>query len=99
MGAMAVVETQVDEAVKSQVQQVLDREGLTLSGAFHFFLERTAHENGIPSEVFRPNTETIAAMEAAREETSLPSNPSSKCSTKLQPKRPKKISPTDARAS
>jgi DNA-damage-inducible protein J len=66
MGAMAVVETQVDEAVKSQVQQVLDREGLTLSGAFHFFLERTAHENGIPSEVFRPNTETIAAMEAAR---------------------------------
>jgi DNA-damage-inducible protein J len=66
MGAMAVVETQVDEGVKSQVEQILDREGLTLSDAFHFFLERTAHENGIPSEVFRPNAETIAAMEAAR---------------------------------
>jgi addiction module RelB/DinJ family antitoxin len=66
MGAMAVVETQVDEVVKSRVQQVLDREGLTLSDAFHFFLERTAHENGIPSEVFRPNSETVASMEAAR---------------------------------
>jgi DNA-damage-inducible protein J len=67
MGAMAVVQTQVDEVVKSQVQEVLDREGLTLSDAFHFFLERTAHENGIPSEVFRPNAETVAAMEAARQ--------------------------------
>jgi DNA-damage-inducible protein J len=66
MGAMAVVETQVDEVVKSQVQEVLDREGMTLSDAFHFFLERTAQENGIPSEVFRPNAETVAAMEAAR---------------------------------
>jgi DNA-damage-inducible protein J len=66
MSTMAIVETQVDETVKSQVQKVLDREGLTMSDAFHFFLERTAHEDGIPSEVFRPNAETVAAMEAAR---------------------------------
>jgi DNA-damage-inducible protein J len=66
MGAMAVVQTQVDETVQSQVQKVLAREGMTLSDAFHFFLERTAQEDGIPSEVFRPNMETIAAMEAAR---------------------------------
>jgi DNA-damage-inducible protein J len=66
MGTLAVVQTQVDETVKAEVEEVLKREGLTLSEAFRYFLERTAQEKGIPSEMFRPNAETIEALEAAR---------------------------------
>ena len=66
MATTAVVQAQVDESVKAQVEDVLQREGLTLSQAFRVFLECTAQQQAIPTEIFRPSPETIEAIEAAR---------------------------------
>ena len=66
MATMAVVQAQVDETVKAQVEDVLQREGLTLSQAFRVFLECTAQQRAIPTEIFHPHAETLAAIEAAR---------------------------------
>ena len=63
---MPLVQAQVADDVRSGVEKVLSDQGLTLTEAFQFFLERTAQEQAIPTEVFRPNAETLMAIEAAR---------------------------------
>jgi DNA-damage-inducible protein J len=63
---MTLVQAQVEDAVRSEVEKVLSHEGMSLTEAFRVFLERTAQEGAIPTEVFRPNAETVAAMEAVR---------------------------------
>ncbi len=66
MAATALVQVEVAQTVKDEVERFLEHEGMTLSDAFRIFLERTAQEQAIPTEVFRPNAETIEAMEEAR---------------------------------
>lgn len=66
MAATALVQVEVAQTVKDEVERFLEHEGMTLSDAFRIFLERTAQEQAIPTEVFRPNAETIEAMQEAR---------------------------------
>ena len=40
--------------------------GLTVSDAVRLLLTRVAHDKALPFEPFRPNADTIAAMEEAR---------------------------------
>ncbi len=66
MAATALVQVEVAQTIKDEVERFLAHEGITLSEAFRIFLERTAQEQAIPTEVFRPNAETIEAMQQAR---------------------------------
>lgn len=63
---MTLVQAQVEDDVRSGVEKVLSEQGITLTQAFQIFLERTAQQQAIPTEVFRPNPETIQAIEAGR---------------------------------
>ena len=66
MAANALVQTRINSAVKAEASAVLATMGLTVSDAVRLLLTRVAHDKALPFEPFRPNAETIAAMEEAR---------------------------------
>lgn len=66
MPANALVQTRIDAAIKKQAAAVLAEAGLTVSDAVRMMLTRVAREGDVPYDLFRPNAETIAAMEEAR---------------------------------
>ncbi len=66
MAANALVQTRINGAVKDEAAAVLATMGLTLSDAVRIMLTRVARDKALPFEPFRPNAETIAAMEEAR---------------------------------
>lgn len=66
MAANALVTTRINESVKQEAAQVLASMGLTLSDAVRLLLTKVAKEKALPFEVWQPNAETVAAMQAAR---------------------------------
>lgn len=66
MAANALVQTRIDKAIKEQAAAALALAGLTVSDAVRLMLTRVAREGALPFEPFRPNAETIEAMEEAR---------------------------------
>lgn len=66
MTANALVQTRINGAVKEEAAAVLATMGLTVSDAVRLMLIRVARDKALPFEPFRPNAETIAAMEEAR---------------------------------
>ena len=66
MPANALVQTRINRIVKEEAATVLATMGLTVSDAVRILLTRVAHDKVLPFEPFRPNAETIAAMEEAR---------------------------------
>lgn len=66
MAANALVQTRINGAVKAEASAVLATMGLTVSDAVRLLLIRVARDKALPFEPFRPNAETIAAMEEAR---------------------------------
>lgn len=62
-----VVRARIDERTKRQAAAALKNIGLTLSDAFRLLLVRVAAEKALPFEPLNPNSETIAAMKAARQ--------------------------------
>ena len=66
MAANALVQTRINSTVKAEASAVLATKGLTVSDAVRLLLTRVAHDKALPFEPFRPNAETIAAMEEAR---------------------------------
>ena len=66
MPANALVQTRINGAVKAEAAAVLAAMGLTVSDAVRLLLIRVAQDKALPFEPFRPNAETIAAMEEAR---------------------------------
>jgi DNA-damage-inducible protein J len=66
MAANALVQTRINGTVKAEASAVLATMGLTVSDAVRLMLTRVAHDKALPFEPFRPNAETIAAMEEAR---------------------------------
>ena len=66
MPANALVQTRINRTVKDEAATVLATMGLTVSDAVRILLTRVAHDKVLPFEPFRPNAETIAAMEEAR---------------------------------
>ena len=66
MPANALVQTRINSTVKEEAAAVLAAMGLTVSDAVRLLLIRVAQDKALPFEPFRPNAETIAAMEEAR---------------------------------
>jgi len=66
MLATAMVETQIDERVKREAEEIYASAGLTISEVFRLMLIRTVAEHALPFDPLIPNAETIEAMEAAR---------------------------------
>jgi DNA-damage-inducible protein J len=66
MPAEAIIEMHVDEAVRQQAQQIYLAAGVTMEDMFRRMLLKTVEDQSIPMDFFRPNAETVAAMEAAR---------------------------------
>ena len=66
MAANALVQTRINGTINAEATAVLATMGLTISEAVRLLLTRVAHDKALPFEPFRPNAETIAAMEEAR---------------------------------
>lgn len=66
MTVNAVVRARIDNKTKDEAALVLAAIGITISDAFRMLLTRVANEKALPFEPLRPNTETIAAIKAAR---------------------------------
>lgn len=66
MPANDVVRARIDSKTKAEAAAVLATIGLTVSDAFRLLMVKVAMEKALPFELFIPNAETIAAMEAAQ---------------------------------
>lgn len=66
MAANALVQTQIDGAVKDEAAIVLAAMGLTVSDAVRLLLTTVAREHALPFDPFIPNEKTFAAMREAR---------------------------------
>jgi DNA-damage-inducible protein J len=66
MPATAVIETQIDSAVKDEADAVLASLGLTVSDAVRLLLTRIAQDHALPFDPLIPNAETVEAMLEAR---------------------------------
>lgn len=62
----AVVRARIDAQTKDEAAEVLASIGLTVSDAFRLLMVRIAAEKRLPFDPLVPNSETIAAMRAAR---------------------------------
>ena len=67
MPQTTIVRASVDEDIKNEAAEVLAEAGLTISDAFRLLLTRIAMEKQIVFDPLIPNSETIAAMQDARE--------------------------------
>ena len=65
MAPNAIVQADVDPALKGEAERVLAREGLTVADAIRMILIRTVREQSAPSALFTPNPETLEAIEEA----------------------------------
>src|SRR5580693_3307949 len=66
MTGNSVVRARIDERTKREAAAALKKIGLTVSDAFRLLLVRVAAEKALPFEPLNPNSETVAAMKAAR---------------------------------
>jgi DNA-damage-inducible protein J len=70
-----MIHIRVDEELKTQASDTLQKMGLSLSDAVRLLLTRIAAEQALPFEVRVPNAKTVAAMQAGdRGEVSRASN-------------------------
>ncbi|WHA40442.1 type II toxin-antitoxin system RelB/DinJ family antitoxin [Agrobacterium larrymoorei] len=67
MTANAYVRARIDQEIKDDATAVLDSLGLTVSDVMRMMLTRIAREKALPIELTRPNAETLAALEEAKE--------------------------------
>lgn len=56
----------VTENIKNEASKVLETMGLTVSDAVRLMLTKVAQEKALPFELWQPNAQTIAAMEAVQ---------------------------------
>ena len=66
MAANALVTTRINESVKQEAAEVLATMGLTVSDAVRLLLTKVAKEKTLPFEIWQPNADTVAAIQAAR---------------------------------
>ena len=59
-----MIHVRVDQDLKTQATDTLDKMGLSLSDAVRLLLTRIAAEKALPFEVRVPNAKTVAAMQA-----------------------------------
>lgn len=63
---MTTVETHVDGELLREAEAIYSAAGFSLDDMVSRMLERTVEDRSIPMEFFRPNPQTVAAIEAAR---------------------------------
>ncbi len=66
MAAEAIMEAHVSPDLKREAEAVLAAAGVTFDDMVRRMLERTVEDQCVPMDFFRPNAETIEAMEEAR---------------------------------
>ena len=66
MTTNVLIQTQIDDEVKTEAATVLATMGLTIPDAIRLMLIKVAREHKLPFDPLFPNAETIAAMEEAR---------------------------------
>jgi len=62
MATTAVVEVQIDEAIKSEAEKVLSNEGLTISDFVRIVLSKVAKEKKLPFGAEVPNELTAQTL-------------------------------------
>ncbi len=65
--ATTTVHVRIDEQVKREAAEALEKMGLSVSDAVRMLLVRVAVEKRLPFEVRVPNPETLAAIKEAEE--------------------------------
>ena len=58
--------SRIDSKIKEEASAVLEDMGLSVSDAVRLMLVKTAKEKTLPFEIWRPNAETMAAIEEAK---------------------------------
>jgi DNA-damage-inducible protein J len=66
MPTEAIIETHVDAALLAKAQAVYAAAGVTLDSLVRNMILKTVEDESVPMDFFRPNAETIAAMQEAR---------------------------------
>lgn len=61
-----LVQARIDPKIKEEASAVLENMGLSVSDAVRLMLVKTAKEKTLPFEIWRPNAETMAAIEEAK---------------------------------
>jgi len=65
MATDSTVRARIDSSIKEEAATVLRGMGISVSDAIRMLLVKVAHDRTLPFD-FRPNVETIEAMEEAR---------------------------------
>lgn len=60
---MTTINVKVEENVKKQALELFEELGLDMSTAMNLFLKQSIRYGGIPFEIKKPNTETLAAIQ------------------------------------
>ena len=66
MQTEAIIETHVDLATLAKAQAIYAAAGVTLDDMVRNMILKTVEDESVPMDFFRPNAETIAAMQEAR---------------------------------
>jgi DNA-damage-inducible protein J len=66
MPANSVIRARIDQDIKEEASLVLAAMGLTVSDALRLLMVRIAQDKILPFSTLAPNSETIAAIKAAR---------------------------------
>lgn len=66
MSVEAIVETHVDPATLAKAQAIYAAAGVTLDDMVRNMILKTVEDESVPMDFFRPNAETVAAMQQAR---------------------------------
>jgi DNA-damage-inducible protein J len=72
MPTEAIIETHIDAAIKQKAEAIFAAEGLTIDDVVRQMLQKTVEGQCVPMDFFRPNAETVEAMEAARRGETYP---------------------------
>ncbi|WP_050455894.1 type II toxin-antitoxin system RelB/DinJ family antitoxin [Candidatus Burkholderia verschuerenii] len=62
MGVSRMVQARVPGEIQDVANQVIQASGLSVSDVVRVLMTRIAHDKAIPSALFQPNAETLAAF-------------------------------------
>ncbi len=66
MAVEATIEAHVDAVLKQRAEAIYASAGLTLDQAFRSMLEKTVRDGYVSMDSFRPNAETLEAIQELR---------------------------------
>jgi len=66
MPTEAIIETHVDPVLLAKAQAIYAAAGVTLDNLVRNMILKTVEDESVPMDFFRPNAETVAAMQEAR---------------------------------